>query len=52
MNEVFLDTSFAIALSSVITQNDLQTVKFANQIETNRNHLVNIYKELFMYSTK
>ncbi len=34
MNEVFLDTSFAIALSSVTDRNHLQAVKLANQIET------------------
>jgi uncharacterized protein len=31
MNEVFLDTSFAIALSSVTDRNHLQAVKLANQ---------------------
>jgi len=40
MNEVFLDTYFAITLSSVTDQNHLQAVKLANQIETNRTHLV------------
>jgi uncharacterized protein len=40
MNEVFLDTSFAIALSSVTDQNHLQAVKLANQIESNKTRLV------------
>ena len=40
MTEVFLDTSFAIALSSVTDQNHLRAVKLANQIEVNRNRLV------------
>ncbi len=40
MTEVFLDTSFAIALSSVTDQNHLRSVKLASQIETNRTHLV------------
>jgi uncharacterized protein len=40
MNEVFLDTSFAIALSSVTDQNHLRAAKLASQIETNRIHLV------------
>jgi uncharacterized protein len=40
MNEVFLDTSFAIALSSVTDQNHLQAVKLANQIEINKTRLV------------
>ena len=40
MIEVFLDTSFAIALSSVTDQNHLRAVKLANQIEVNRNRLV------------
>ncbi len=40
MTEVFLDTSFAIALSSVTDQNHVRAVKLANQIETNRTFLV------------
>ncbi|MBJ7898803.1 MAG: PIN domain-containing protein [Cyanobacteria bacterium RI_101] len=40
MTEVFLDTSFATALSSVTDQNHVKAVKLANQIETNRTHLV------------
>lgn len=40
MNEVFLDTSFAIALSSVTDQNYARAVKLANQIETNKTRLV------------
>lgn len=40
MTEVFLDTSFAIALSSVTDQNHLRAVKLANQIETNKIFLV------------
>ena len=37
---VFLDTSFAIALSSVTDQNHLRAVELANQIEANRTRLV------------
>lgn len=40
MTEVFLDTSFAIALSSVTDQNHLRAVELANQIETDRTRLV------------
>jgi uncharacterized protein len=40
MTEIFLDTSFAIALSSVTDQNHVRAVKLANQIETNKTHLV------------
>jgi predicted nucleic acid-binding protein len=40
MNEVFLDTSFAIALSSATDQNHVRAVKLANQLETNRTRLV------------
>jgi uncharacterized protein len=40
MAEVFLDTSFAIALSSVTDQNHVQAVKLANQIETDRTRMV------------
>jgi predicted nucleic acid-binding protein len=39
-NEVFLDTSFAIALSSVTDQNHVQAVNLANQLETHKTHLV------------
>lgn len=42
MTEVFLDTSFAIALSSVTDQNYVRAVKLANQIETDRTRLVTI----------
>jgi predicted nucleic acid-binding protein len=40
MTEFFLDTSFAIALSSVTDQNHERAVKLANQIETDRTNLV------------
>ena len=40
MNEVFLDTSFAIALSSITDQNHERAVRLANQIETNKTRLV------------
>lgn len=40
MNEVFLDTSFAIALSSVTDQNHARAVELANQIEGNSIRLV------------
>jgi uncharacterized protein len=40
MTEVFLDTSFAIALSSVTDRNHVQAVELANQIETARTSLV------------
>ena len=40
MTEVFLDTSFAIALSSVTDQNHERAIKLANQIETDRTRLV------------
>jgi uncharacterized protein len=40
MIEVFLDTSFAIALSSQTDQNHLQAVKLANQLELHKTHLV------------
>lgn len=40
MTEVFLDTSFAIALSSFTDQNHARAVELANQIETNRTRLV------------
>jgi uncharacterized protein len=40
MNEVFLDTSFAIALSSVTDQSHLRAVKLADQIEINKTRLV------------
>ncbi len=35
VNEFFLDTSFAITLSSVNDQNHARAVELANQIETN-----------------
>ncbi len=40
MIEVFLDTSFAIALSSTTDQNHTRAVQLADQIETNKTHLV------------
>jgi predicted nucleic acid-binding protein len=40
MTEVFLDTSFAIALSSITDQNHARAVKLANRIETDRTRLV------------
>lgn len=40
MAEVFLDTSFAIALSSVTDQNHVRAVELTNQIETNKTRLV------------
>lgn len=36
----FLDTSFAIALSSITDQNHERAVRLANQIETNKTRLV------------
>jgi predicted nucleic acid-binding protein len=40
VTEFFLDTSFAIALSSAADQNHLRAVRLANQIETNKTRLV------------
>jgi uncharacterized protein len=40
MTEIFLDTSFAIALSSVTDQNHVRAVQLANQIETDKTCLV------------
>jgi predicted nucleic acid-binding protein len=40
MIEVFLDTSFAIALSSVTDHNHVRAVQLANQLEANRTRLV------------
>jgi len=40
MTEFFLDTSFAIALSSITDQNHERAVRLANQIETNKTRLV------------
>ena len=40
MTEVFLDTSFAVALSSVTDQNHVRAVKLAHQIEHDRTRLV------------
>ncbi len=40
MTEVFLDTSFAIALSSVTDHNHQRAVNLANQIQTNKTCLV------------
>jgi hypothetical protein len=42
MTEVFLDTSFAIALSSVTDQNHVRAVQLTNQIEINKSILVTI----------
>jgi hypothetical protein len=40
MSEVFLDTSFAIALSSITDENHLRAVELADRIETNKIRLV------------
>jgi uncharacterized protein len=40
MAEVFLDTSFTIALSSVTDQNHVRAVKIASQIEIDKTSLV------------
>ena len=40
MIEVFLDTSFAIALSVVTDQNHVRAVQIADQLETNKTRLV------------
>ncbi|WP_414565420.1 MULTISPECIES: hypothetical protein [unclassified Anabaena] len=40
MIEVFLDTSFAIALSSITDQNHVRSVEFAHQLEANKTRLV------------
>jgi uncharacterized protein len=40
MTEIFLDTSFAITLSSVTDQNHVRAVQLANQIETDKTRLV------------
>jgi uncharacterized protein len=40
MIEVFLDTSFAIALSAITDQNHVRAVELANQLEANRTRLV------------
>jgi len=40
MTEVFLDTSFAIVLSSETDQNHVLAVKLANQIEADKTRLV------------
>jgi uncharacterized protein len=40
MTEVFLDTSFAIALSFVTDQNHARAIELANQIESNSTRLV------------
>ena len=40
MNEVFLDTSFAIALSSITDQNHTRAVQLAKRIEINKIYLV------------
>jgi uncharacterized protein len=40
MREVFLDISFAIALSAITDQNHAKAVKLAEQIEAQNLHLV------------
>jgi hypothetical protein len=40
MIEVFLDTSFAIALSSTTDQNHIRAIRLADQIEAKKTHLV------------
>jgi uncharacterized protein len=40
MIEVFLDTSYAIALSSLTDQNHVRAVQLANELEANRTRLV------------
>lgn len=40
MSEVFLDTSFAIALSSVTDQHHTRAIELANQFEDNKTRLV------------
>ena len=40
MTEVFLDTSFAIALSSITDQNHIRAVELAHHIENNSTRLV------------
>lgn len=40
MIEVFLDTSFAIALSSITDQNHVKAVQIANQLEADKTRLV------------
>ncbi|MBW4478205.1 MAG: type II toxin-antitoxin system VapC family toxin [Tolypothrix brevis GSE-NOS-MK-07-07A] len=40
MIEVFLDTSFAIALSSLTDQNHVRAIQLANELEANRTRLV------------
>jgi uncharacterized protein len=40
MNEVFLDTSFAIALSSVTDQHHARAIELSNQFEDNKTRLV------------
>ncbi|CAD0226742.1 MULTISPECIES: type II toxin-antitoxin system VapC family toxin [Planktothrix] len=40
MNEVFLDTSFAIALSSITDQNHARAVQLAHQLQASQARLV------------
>ena len=40
MNEIFLDPSFAIALSAITDQNHARAVELAEQIEAQNSHLV------------
>jgi predicted nucleic acid-binding protein len=40
MNEVFLDTSFAIALSSITDQNHAMAVQLADQLQASQARLV------------
>jgi uncharacterized protein len=40
MNKVFLDTSYAIALSAPTDQFHLQAIQIADQLETNKTQMV------------
>ena len=40
MNEIFLDTSFTIALSAITDQNHARAVELAEQIEAQNSYLV------------
>jgi predicted nucleic acid-binding protein len=40
MNEIFLDTSFAIALSAITDQNHARAIELAEQIEAQNSYLV------------
>jgi hypothetical protein len=52
MVEVFLDTSFAIALSSVTDQNHLRAVELAQQLEAEETLLVTKYERKGVCTTK